>query len=177
MKIKSGLFLFATLLVTAGSCRKDIAPSGYLTKNVVIVVMDGARYTETWGDAHHHNIPRLANEMAKEGVILTDFRNRGETFTTQGHAAISTGNYVTISNLGTEAPPFPSIFQEWLAASGMPSYSSWIISSKDKLSVLSRTSDLSWIASTQRIPRRFRHISEKPRNPCRLCAEPGPDQL
>jgi hypothetical protein len=145
-KIFSGnLFLLAILWVITGSFRKEIALSGYLTKNVVIIILDGARYSETWGDVHHHNIPRLANEMAKEGVILTDFRNRGETFTIQGHAAISTGNYVTINNGGTVAPPFPSIFQEWLAASGMPSYYSWIISSKDKLSVLSKTTDLSWL--------------------------------
>ncbi|HBB92055.1 MAG: hypothetical protein A2X22_10085 [Bacteroidetes bacterium GWF2_49_14] len=146
---KSSFFLLGTLLAISVSCKKEVVPSGYLTRNVVIVIMDGARYTETLGDSHHHNMPRLADEMANDGVILTDFRNRGETFTIQGHAAISTGNYVTINNGGTEAPPFPSIFQEWLAASGLPSYLSWIISSKDKLSVLSKTTNLFWFARTR----------------------------
>ena len=43
------------------------------TQHVVIVVMDGARYTETWGDPTHSNIPQIATNLARRGVVLTNF--------------------------------------------------------------------------------------------------------
>ena len=43
--------------------------SKYKTENVIVLIMDGPRYTETWGDSSHQYIPHMANDMAQHGVI------------------------------------------------------------------------------------------------------------
>ncbi len=47
--------------------------SGYKTKHVFIVVMDGVRYSETFGDSTHALIPRLYNDLRPEGTLFTNF--------------------------------------------------------------------------------------------------------
>ena len=98
--------------------------------------MDGARYSETWGDTTHQYIPNLVNEIARKGVVCHQFYNNGHTYTVSGHAAITTAIYQEIDNGGMESPQYPSIFQYWLESNDKDSTSAWIISSKDKLEVL-----------------------------------------
>jgi len=42
------------------------------TSHAIILVMDGARYTETLGDSTHANIPKIAS-LAKKGMVFTNF--------------------------------------------------------------------------------------------------------
>lgn len=135
--------LFVLLLVLY-SCKKDTPSREYQTENVIIVVIDGPRYSETWGDSTHRYIPRLAQEMAQEGVVYTQFFNNGPTYTLAGHTSISTGYKQEIDNTGAEFPENPSIFQYWNKKYPSSDNSSWIISSKDKLEVLSNTKDSVW---------------------------------
>ena len=72
----------------------------YKTENVIVLIMDGPRYSETWGDSTHKLIPNMANHMAQRGVISTNFRNNGPTFTCSGHTAICTGVYQNVKNNG-----------------------------------------------------------------------------
>jgi hypothetical protein len=132
------------IIVALSGCYKEQPSNNLKTKNVILVVMDGARYTETWGDDRHSNIPALANKIAPSGVVLTDFRNLGTTLTLPGQAGMLSGRNSTISNDGTESPEYPTIFQEWLDQSGNPSQFAQIISSKDKLSALASCQLLSW---------------------------------
>ena len=37
-------------------------------KNVMILVLDGARYSETWGDKSRQHIPQLANVLGDLGI-------------------------------------------------------------------------------------------------------------
>jgi hypothetical protein len=67
--------------------------------------------------------------------------NQGYTFTNAGHAAITTGIYQNISNSGSELPQKPSFFQYWLQQTGLPNSQAWIITTKDKLEVLSNCYD------------------------------------
>jgi len=129
-------FVILLGLLVSFSCKKDIRFRGYLTENVIIVVIDGARYSETWGDSTHRNIPHLANELSKSGVVNTQFYNDGPTYTSAGHTAITTGFYQEIDNSGKELPMYPSIFQYWNAKYLMDKDRAWIIASKDKLEVL-----------------------------------------
>lgn len=119
----------------------------YQTENVIIVVVDGPRYTETWGDSSHQYQPRRANELAQEGVIYSNFYNNGVTFTNPGHTAIATGNYQELNNSGQELPQNSSIFQHWLKDSGEDSTKAWLITSKDKLQVLANCLDSTWANS------------------------------
>ncbi len=104
--------------------------------------MDGARYTETWGLPNQALIPNLANNIAPKGVINTNFRNNGATFTSPGHLAICSGQYFNLNNGGGQLPPFPTMFQYFNEK--YPTKNSWIITSKDKLEVLGNTSDTNY---------------------------------
>ncbi|HSI91200.1 MAG TPA: alkaline phosphatase family protein [Adhaeribacter sp.] len=111
----------------------------YQTRNVVIVVIDGPRYSETWGSEEKEHIPRLANFLSKEGVVNTSFYNTAPTYTNAGHTAITTGVRQHINNGGQELPQQVSIFQKWREATGQPAEKAWVIASKDKLHILSDT--------------------------------------
>ena len=138
-----------SVLLYLTSCDKqDVfqAPNSanFQTENVIIVVIDGARYSETWGDPTHAHIPKIANEIAPYGVVSTQFFNNGKTNTNNGHSAITTGRYVEIDNSGMEYPHFPSIFQFWAASKNKPNTDAWVITSKDKLHILSDCSYPLW---------------------------------
>lgn len=145
------LIIFAGFL---GSCTPDFDYTNfqserfdrdYQTKNVIIVVVDGLRYSEGWGDLTHQNIPKMANILAKEGVVNTHFYNMGDTYTSAGHTSITTGIYQSIDNGGGEFPTNPSMFQYWNQVYGNDQLKSWVIASKDKLAVLADCKNTFWI--------------------------------
>jgi len=141
--------LILTLLVSGISCSKksnvmeEIPEPQYKTQNVVIVMVDGARYTETWGDLSHKYIPRRY-EMLQQGVLCSAFSNNGTTSTVPGHIATTTGFYQQIANDGTAYPDKSSLFQHWLQTSAKDSSKAWVITTKDKLEVLSDCTDPEW---------------------------------
>ncbi len=134
--------LAALLTATVPWAAAGDAP--HATTHVVIVVMDGARYSETFGDPERQYIPHLAKELAPQGVLFTGFKNDGPTYTDAGHAAMTTGVYQEINNTGLELPQHPSIFQRYLAASAAPASDAWIITTKDKLQILADCQDPQW---------------------------------
>jgi predicted AlkP superfamily pyrophosphatase or phosphodiesterase len=132
-------FLFA--------CTKDpeipVNKITYKTKNVVVVIVDGARYTETWGLASRQFIPNR-NAMLQDGVMCSSFYNNGYCFTNAGHSAITTGVYQFINNSGMELPQNPSFFQYWLKDPRHASSEAWVVATKDKLAILSDCLDPKW---------------------------------
>jgi hypothetical protein len=128
-----------TVFVALLSCTADKVPArSYITRYVVVIVVDGPRWSETWGDPYHANIPYRGALLA-EGVLADQFYNNGATFTNPGHTAITTGNYDPIANDGSELPHHPTIFQLWLKEYGQPAGTACIITSKDKLHVLANS--------------------------------------
>ena len=125
------------------SCRYDHVQRQYLTKQVIILVIDGARYTETWGDPTHQYIPNMA-ALAAEGSVFTNFNNNGITNTVNGHSALMTGYYDSLDNGGAEFPQYPSLMQYYREKYETGQNSCWIISSKDKLEVLGNCTDASY---------------------------------
>lgn len=124
-------------------CRRDKAYPNYNTENVIIIVVDGARYSETWGEPSHSFIPNQS-ALRHEGVLFTNFYNDGETLTIAGHTALTTGSYQWINNDGQQLPNHQSIFQEYRKQHSIDQTKTWVISSKDKLQVLSNTESNSW---------------------------------
>jgi hypothetical protein len=120
-----------------------LATGNFKTQNVIIIVMDGARWSETWGDYTRSNIPNMFS-MYSQGVLLGNFRNNGTTLTDSGHDAICTGNYEYLENSGQELPQYPSIFQNFLKATGKPQDKTWVIASKDKLAILGNCKQGEW---------------------------------
>ena len=121
-----------------------ISGSNYQTENVVLVVIDGVRQSETWGDPEHRYIPKMSKELAPNGIVLSNFYNSGITYTIPGHTAITTGYYDDLSNNGNEYPRKASFFQMWLKVSNMPNTKAWIVTSKAKLKVLGDCEDMAW---------------------------------
>jgi hypothetical protein len=147
MKVKQSFIFFSLLIFFASlnwTCKKDAAiPHLYKTKNVIIVVVDGARYTETWSLPSHPFIPNRSGLLDK-GVLCSNFYNNGYTFTNAGHTAMCTGVYQFINNSGSEYPQYPSIFQYWLRDKRKSSDKAWIVTSKDKLAILADCQDPEW---------------------------------
>ena len=86
--------------------------AGYNTRNVIVAVMDGVRYSETFGDPNRSLIPKLA-ALEKQGTLFTDCRiaGPGVSVTRQGHSTISTGTWQTVA-LGGARMTMPS-FSEY----------------------------------------------------------------
>lgn len=129
-------FLIIILLSVLYSCERFSTDQKYKTKNVIILIIDGARYSETWGDTSSANIPHMKN-ISRAGVLFTNFYNNGPTYTLAGQSSITTGNYQEINNSGFELPRFPSFFQYWNKKYAGLHPVSKVFASKDKLSALS----------------------------------------
>jgi arylsulfatase A-like enzyme len=130
---------------TICSCTNEkVAQKHYKTENIIVLVIDGPRYSETWGDSYHSYVPNLDTLLSSKGVVYTSFFNNGVTYTTPGHTSITTGIYQNIDNYGNELPKNPSFLQQWLRSSNKSANSAWIVASKDKLEVLANTNDMKW---------------------------------
>ena len=114
------------------------------TENVIVVVIDGPRYSETWGMTDRPYIPFMSQKLAPMGTFFSNFRNQGPTYTLAGHTAIITGEYQQIDNDGTEFPRRASVFQHFLQQKGLPPHKACLITSKFKLHALADTRDSDW---------------------------------
>lgn len=110
----------------------------YNTKYVHIVVIDGARYTETFGDSTHRLIPNIWNFLRQRGTIFTKFYNDSITSTVPGHSTIITGVYQNVINDGSIRPNAPTLFEYYRKEQSITDTSeTYTILGKDKLNVLS----------------------------------------
>lgn len=143
-KYKSVLTLLIFLLPFFGLLGQIPEHKDLKTKYIIVLVIDGPRYSETFGDSSCKYIPRMGKELVKEGVLFTDFKNNGPTYTNSGHTAITTGVYQSISNAGKKLPKNPSFFQYYLHQKGVDKSKAWLISSKGKLEILANTKRKKW---------------------------------
>lgn len=135
------LFLVIIGLVTCGISYAQ----SYKTEYVVVLIIDGPRFTETFGDTTCGNIPYLCDSLAPLGVLYTNFRtNTPRTTTNAGHTAITTGVNQRISNDGKQLPKFPSMFQYYMKEKNVDKNELWVLSSKGKLSILGNTKNKKW---------------------------------
>jgi hypothetical protein len=133
-------FLLSGAFFAWSSCHTDKPTTSYKTKHVIIFMIDGPRYSETWGDPLHQYIPNM-DALAREGVIFTNFYNDGITNTINGHTAITTGYYDNLNNSGQQLPQYAGVFQYWLEATGSSGSKAWVVATKDKLAVLGDCND------------------------------------
>lgn len=129
---------------TSDSNQQDERPGRYQAKYHIIVVMDGPRWSETWGDTTYKLIPNLANTLRPQGTFFSNFKNDGVTLTNSGHTAMTTGVYQRISNVGKQLPKNPNIFQYYLKQYKVDKTKTWILTSKGKLEMLANTKKKDW---------------------------------
>lgn len=120
-----------------------IKPAADSTENVIVLIIDGPRYADTWEAIGTPLIP-YRKALLKSGFFCTSFYNNGITSTVPGHTAICSGVYQTINNGGAEIPENPSYLQVWRKTFSTPANKAWIVSSKDKLEVLSNCKERKW---------------------------------
>jgi len=111
------------------------------TRHVVIVVIDGARWTETLGDPTLTWHPRMGHDLAAIGAQPGLFQNVGVTNTMPGHAAILTGTLQNILNDGTERPHKPTLFEVLRKQKGTPDSLVRIVAYKAKLAAEAYSDD------------------------------------
>jgi hypothetical protein len=129
------------------SCKKDpeFPTKSDAIPKAVIVVIDGVRWTESWGDPNYSYIPSQADSMQYFGSWLEYFYNNGETFTIPGHAALFSGVYQNLANDGTQFSDYPTLFQLYLQTYASVSGKAKIIASKDKIEILKNSNHVNYI--------------------------------
>lgn len=126
-------------------CTADKVPTKpYKTEYVVVLVVDGPRYTETWGEPTRQYVPYMDSALVPNACMHEFFYTNGVTKTVNGHSAITTGFYQEIDNTGLQMPDNPSFLQQWLKENPSQKDKAWIIASKDKLAVLGNCQSASW---------------------------------
>jgi len=137
------LIILLPFIFSSSGCKKDYPSKKYITNNVIIVLIDGPRLSETWGNTVNNLIPNR-KALLNKGVFCNKFYNNVYTFTLPGHTAVLTGNYENINNSGLQLPSNPSVFQYFLKTFNRPATDAWVIGSKDKLEVLSNCTNSDW---------------------------------
>jgi hypothetical protein len=112
-------------------------------QTVVIVVIDGARYSETFG-ADSLYMPHLWTHLRPLGTIWINFRNDGITKTDPGHAAIVTGTWQNIDNKGMNRPSQPTMFEYFRKANGESETATALAVGKQKLNILSYSTHIAY---------------------------------
>jgi LysM repeat protein len=107
------------------------AGAGQPLPKVVIVVVDGWRYEDTYGDPSHQNIPHIWNELRPLGTWHSAIYNLGQTLTAPGHAAILGGAWQPIPNDGTGRPTAPTLFEYFRRATGAPASATALVFNGD----------------------------------------------
>ncbi|MBK7869048.1 MAG: hypothetical protein IPJ75_19750 [Ignavibacteriales bacterium] len=82
------LYLLLSLILVGGLFAQ--MPDKY----VVLVIIDGARYSETLGDTAGTYTPNM-KRLALEGAVIDSFFNNGATVTSRGVPAIWSGSWST----------------------------------------------------------------------------------
>jgi hypothetical protein len=90
----------------------------------MIVVIDGARYSETFGDPAHTYIPKMW-ELSNEGTIVDDFQNDYLTYTSRAIPALWCGAWTEVRDTfyaghQTQYTLKPSIFEYYRKQKNMP---------------------------------------------------------
>jgi hypothetical protein len=107
-------------------------------QNAIIVVIDGARYSETFGGGDKY-IAHLYNDLMPLGTLFTNFRiaDEGITSTNPGQASILTGTWQVIKNDGTERPNKPTLFEYFRKELSAKATDCFVVAGKKKIHALS----------------------------------------
>lgn len=112
--------------------------------NVIVLVIDGARYTETFGDPDHTNVKFMWNNLRPQGTMFTNFRNEGVTSTCPGHTSIETGTWQYIANDGSERPSQPTFFEYLRSEYALSESVAYVAAGKAKLDICSYSTHMEY---------------------------------
>jgi hypothetical protein len=116
---------FVLAFLIAGNC------SAYVTRNIVLVLIDGARYTETLGDPNHRYADKMYN-LSLQGSVLNTFNNNNITLTERAVPAIWCGAWTAprdtvVGGKSTQYTIIPTMFEYYRKQLGAVGDSVWYI--------------------------------------------------
>lgn len=85
------------------------------TDKIMIIIIDGARYSETFGDPTYTFTPKMWR-LAEKGSIISNFSNNNYTYTSRAIPALWCGAWTSVQNItyngsATQHAVLPTIFE------------------------------------------------------------------
>jgi len=114
---------------------------------VVVLVIDGIRYQDSFGDPSHVHVDGMWNVLRPQGTLCSNFRNLGWTLTNPGHGTILTGVWQLIANDGSQRPAEPTLFEYYRQEKSAPAADVLLVSGKPKLDAVAYSLDPSYGAA------------------------------
>ncbi len=114
---------------------------------VVILVIDGPRYQDSFGDPTHAHIDQIWSQLRPLGTLCSNFQNLGWTVTIPGHSTMLSGVWQYVANDGSERPHQPTMFEYYRKATGAPASDAVLVGGKPKLSACAYSTDAAYGAS------------------------------
>jgi len=102
----------------------SLLPTIIHSQNVVVIIIDGARYTETFGDSSHSYIP-VMDSLSQYGTYIDEFYNDSITSTRRAVPALWTGAWTAVQDTfyngaWTQYTLVPSIFEYYRQQTAAP---------------------------------------------------------
>lgn len=107
-----------------------------LGQKVVVVVIGGVRFAETFSPDGLENIPHLSRDLLPQALFYTRVRNEGVTAHFNAISSILTGNWQRVDDWGKLAPGSPTLFEYFRKQLGVPRSEAWIVASNKALTSL-----------------------------------------
>ena len=128
-------FFLAAVPANAGD---QSIPEKSQARNLFIIVMNGVRYNDAFGEKNHLYIDNLWNKLRPLGTICTKFDNRELTFPIPSQMSLLTGVWHVFKNPVSETirPAFPTLFEYWNSARKDSGNSCYFVSSRPNFEIL-----------------------------------------
>jgi hypothetical protein len=135
--------LIATLLLTAmpANAGDQSIPQKSQARNLFIIVMNGVRYNDAFGDKNHLYIDNIWNKLRPLGTICTKFENRELTLPIPAQMSLLTGVWHVLKNPFSETirPAFPTLFEYWNSVRKDSGNSCYFASSRPAFEILTHS--------------------------------------
>jgi len=122
-------FIYLTILLLTNvtlalGVKSDEQSQQTTSEKVVVIIIDGARYSETFGDTTRTYTPKMWN-LSSEGSVIDNFYNDSLTYTSRAIPALWSGTWTDVRDttyLGnqTQYSVKPSIFEYYRKHKNMP---------------------------------------------------------
>jgi hypothetical protein len=136
-KIVILLLAFFLAVVSANAGDQSI-PKKSQAMNLFIIVMNGVRYNDAFGEKNHLYIDNIWNKFRPLGTICTKFDNRELTLPIPSQMSLLTGVWHVFKNPFSQTirPAFPTLFEYWNSAQKDSKNSCYFASSKANFEIL-----------------------------------------
>jgi len=127
--------LLAAAMAGAGTPSVALKPHA---KNLFIIVMNGVRYNDAFGDKNHLYIDNIWNKLRPLGTICTKFDNSELTFPIPSQMSILTGVWHVFEDPRSEKirPACPTLFEYWNSAGKSSKNSCYFASNNPRFEIL-----------------------------------------